>query len=242
MVCGGPASGKSSVINTIVGGFKGNKNFREITTDEDIEEGRAPESLPEDLAKIIREMHRDEKVYVQHRVYQATDPKMQKPFYVVVADGETPLTNQATKAKLETIATLVQKKNKGYEVLWVADVPILNQAVTLFKPNSDAKNKAAQHEKEAKVLKERFPKALTIYNLKYNAKDASEALWHAISKKKQDAVDALAQTTHKPTAETDKEQWQRAVSAALGNDHEAYKKAMRPLIANEKAEAIIAAA
>jgi hypothetical protein len=235
IVSGGPASGKSKTLEYVREQLESSGQFETVVTADQITDGRMPRSLPPELAELLSDMNEGQGLYVQHDVYKARTPGASgKPYYVVVADGETPLTNRNAQHLLAEAARLVQDGKKPYDLLWMADVPILQQGVSIFKPGHPAQHELGRHRAAMEELEKHYGKAITVHTLKYDPSETRDAIWKAVQDNGQDAISALAQTTHHPRDDSDKLYWKKACDAALCGDKKGYDSAMRVLAGNTR--------
>lgn len=241
LVSGGPSSGKSNTMVVVNAELEGAGKFDHLVTPEQIAEDDFPNEVPLKLRQLIRDMDFDNGIYVQHHIYKAYEPNASgKDVFVVVADGETPLTDRNALEMLDKAAELTGDPKKGYELVWIADVPIRLQSIPIFSPHSGAKMELEKHNAELKEFQGRHRKLIKTHTLKYDLPTIRESLWEAITEGGEDFIKAFAQTTHRATDEANKLEWEKACKAALEGDEKAYKSAFRTLAARAKVDKTVA--
>ncbi len=235
LVIGPPATGKFSVAQLLNEGLQQGRKFDCLADPDQIAEDDIPSEVPKALKDLVRAMDFENGVYIQHHIYKAYEPAANgKPFFVVVADGETPLTDPNALEMLQRAAELVKDPKKDFELLWVADVPVRLQAIPIFKPSTSALKELERHEAELAKFIRAHDKSVAAHTLKYDVPTIRDALWDAIASDGQKFIGAFAHTTHKATEPANRAEWDAACKAALEQDRDAYTKAFRTLAARAK--------
>lgn len=234
LVAGGPSCGKSSALEHVRDGLEQSRRFTVVAEAGQVEAGFVPSDVPQDLAQLLRDMNEGHGIYVQHQVYKANDKKKGRDQYVVVAEGETPLTDNKALRLLHRAGMLATDKKKPYDLLWIADVPVRLQGVSLFKPASSARYESDRHHQVQRQLEQEFGKEMVVHEVKYHPATARDAIWDAVQDKGKTFLDSFSRTTHRPHDEADAPHWEKARAAALAGNRKDYDSAMRVLMQNAR--------
>lgn len=224
LVCGGTVCGKSTTLEEVRNKLESNGKFSLLATPEEIEEGAIPRAVPAKLAAQLAAMsNEDARTYVQHYVYKHED----KPLYVVVADGETPPAHAAERQMLNDIAALVgnAKREGGYDVVWIADAPILHQKAPVFKADASSRKEKKDFDMAVKTLLAEHKGQVAAHMLNYDIANTKECLWEHISTDGQPFLDELKKTSHWDNSP----EWQKAAKAALAGDQDGFDAAFAEL-------------
>lgn len=230
IISGGPSTGKSYAVAMTKDGM-GTDKFDLLVDPDQLAENDIPHDVPREIVKLLREMN-DEKrgAYVQHHVYKRHGEPSEKPFYVVIADGETPPADPKGLQLLLKAGDLVRKAKEGeYDLLWIADAPIREQAIPIFKASTGAQKEMTAYNKGIATIKQKLGSAVAVHELKYDMDTIKEILWDNIRSGGPKFLTQLRGTTHKTEDVENNQQWEKATKAALQNDREAYEKVFNGL-------------
>ena len=221
LVSGGTDTGKSSAVREATKGVTDSSDYQLLTLKQ-LKSGVGPEgAIPDRLRKLVQvlEIEVDGDFYFYKRKGQ--------PHYVVIADkvAELPPSRPDARDKLEDIAKLVRtSRDEGFTLNFIADAPILEQKLPIFKTDtlSRAAQRETEHEQGVAALKDAFADVLSTHTLGYNMDSIRETFWTHISTHKKPFVDYLKNDMQiwEKSGE-----WKEVVDAALAGDRVRYDAA-----------------
>lgn len=219
LVSGGSNTGKTSAIDTAADNVYADRMFKELTSKKDVEIGYVPgaDEIPAAISAHLQALH--DVLDTQHYVFKKDGPK---PVYVVMSHGETAPMNPEALNLLRHTAELVKNASKeGYQLVWVADAPIMNQGAPIFKKSSYKDMGVTLYQKGLAALTKEFNDVIVSHMLHYDKNNIRECLWDHITGYGQDFLDHIREGR---SNWDDTPEWKKTYEAALEGDRKAYDK------------------